>query len=477
MQAMSQTVTEEHARRRNELPWLRRVGLINDYVRIPYANGSSFASQLLYRELAQRGRDVTVVGPHDPDASMEEMPTSHVALASLPLRNHPGVHIALPTPQGLDALEACDFDLTLGQTCNALMDAGTWLRARRGVPFVAVNTVHLPSVYNAILPDLLDRSEAVHALFRESVVPFAEQQTVDAYNQGDGLVVLSKGLARYWRERGVTVPVHVIPRAIDPRVFDRAATRDPFDPRTRRGSRLIVVCRHVREKGVSRLLSLLAAHVFPHHPEATLTLVGDGPEHDAFKALAARLGIAERTFFVGEKPLLEMADYYAHADLFVYASLSETYGQVVSEALYSGLPVVAFEDGMGVSDQVADGWNGLLVPPGPREHEANIAFAASVRLLLSAPGMRETFAKHARTETRVRTSSAVCVDRYFAAFEEARAHVSRARAAGSIEPAYRSIARWTSVHALVVGLGLLRPPVTVNRHGAKAPIWNLEKAA
>lgn len=454
-------------------PWLARVGLVNDYVRIPFANGSSFASQFLYRELSARGSDVTVVGPHDPDARAEELPARHVALASLPLRNHPGVHIALPTRSGLAALEAQRFDLVLGQTCNALMDAGTWLRARQGVPFVAVNTVHLPSVYNTLLPDALDRSEAVHALFQSSLVPFAEQQTVDAYNQGDGLVVLSHGLARYWRDRGVEVPIHVIPRAIDPRVFDRPASRDPFDARAPRGGRLVVVCRHVREKNVARLLAILAAHVFPARPDATLTLVGDGPEHDAFRALASRLGVADRTFFVGEKPLLEMADFYAHADLFVYTSLSETYGQVVSEALYSGVPVVAFDDGMGVHDQVSHGRDGFLVPAGPREHDANLGFAAAVHTLLGDEGMRRAFGRHARAATRARTSADVCVERYYAAFEDARAHVAAARARGALEPAYKSVARWAGIHALVVGLGLLRPPVVVNRHHAKAPIWNL----
>ena len=458
------------------LPWLRRIGLINDYIRIPYANGSSFASQFLYRELASRGRDVTVIGPHDPDALPEELPPHHVALASLPLRNHPGVHLALPTRQGLSALEARDFDLILGQTSNALMDAGTWLRARARVPFVAVNTVHLPSVYNALLPDVLDRSDAVHAVFKNGIVPFAEQQTVSAYNQGDGLVVLSRGLARYWSERGVTVPIHVIPRAIDPRVFDRAATHDPFAPRAKRGGRLIVVCRHVREKGLARLLALLAAHVFPSRPDVTLTLVGDGPEHDGFRALAERLGIADRTFFTGEQPLLSMADYYAHADVFVYTSLSETYGQVVSEALYSGLPVVAFDDAMGVHDQVTNGSDGFLIAPGPREHEANLAFAMAVNSLLASRSMRDAFSKRARTATRARTSAEVCVERYFDAFAAARTHLDRARRRGDIEPEYVSLARWASVHTLLVGLGMLRPPAIVNRLGAKTPMWNLHAA-
>jgi hypothetical protein len=68
---MSQSrITETHLAGKvahaSDLPFPQRIGILNDYVRIPYANGSSFASQLLYREFSERGHDVTVIGPSDP---------------------------------------------------------------------------------------------------------------------------------------------------------------------------------------------------------------------------------------------------------------------------------------------------------------------------------------------------------------------------------------------------------------------------
>ncbi len=392
--------------------WLRRVGLINDYVRIPYANGSSFASQFLFRELRARGHEVTVIGPRDPDARPEELPPSHVELSSLPLRNHPGVHLAMPSRGGLGELARRDFDLVLGQTSNALMDAGVWLRTTRGVPLVLVNTVHLPSVYNTVLPERLNRYAVVHEIFQEAFVPFAEAQTVDAYNRGDGLVVLSPGLEAYWRARGVEVPIHVIGRAIEPKIFSATPGEDPFDPRAARGGRLLVVCRHVREKNVQRLLEIFARHVRPRRPDASLTLVGDGPDHDVFVRAATQLGIAEHTFFVGEQSLVSMPTWYAHADLFVYASLSETYGQVVTEASWCGLPAVAFADGMGVSGQIASGLDGELVPPGPDIARADADFGAKVVRLLREPLRRRAFSVEARRRARLRAEPRACVARY-----------------------------------------------------------------
>jgi len=114
--------------------------LLNDYVRIPYANGSSFARQFLFREFSARGHQVTVVGPDDRLHGPTTLPPRHVMLAAGPLRNHPGVRIPLPTPQGLrDVARRNASTWWLGQgRLRAGSISAFWLRAARGVPFLAV---------------------------------------------------------------------------------------------------------------------------------------------------------------------------------------------------------------------------------------------------------------------------------------------------------------------------------------------------
>ncbi|HVJ20086.1 MAG TPA: glycosyltransferase, partial [Polyangiaceae bacterium] len=420
-----QTESFVSSRSRVSRDWPRRIAILNDYVRIPYANGSSFASQLLYREFRKRGHDVVVIGPHDPDARAAELPREHVSLPSLPLRNHPGVRLALPSRAALDELMRDPPDVVLGQTCSGLLELGAWMRQRLGVPFLCVNTVHLPSVYNVMLPDSLLNNETVRGIFSERLIPFAERQSARLYDQSDGLIVLSSGLASYWRERGVGAPIFVIPRCIEPRLFDVTARRDPFPAGTQRGRRLLVVCRHSREKNVERLLEVFARWIAPAVAGSTLTLVGDGPDHDAFRARAALLGVADRTHFVGEQSASDVAAWYQHADVFVYASLSETYGQVVSEAMWSGLPTVAFEDGMGVSQQIESGLNGVLVPPGPDETAADWRFAVEVAGLLRDPARRRALGAAAQRLTRERSDIDASIERYYAAFEAAREHAAR----------------------------------------------------
>ncbi len=230
----------------------KRIGILNDYVRIPYANGSSFASQFFYREFTQRGHEVTIVGPHDPVAEAHEMPRRYVELPSVPFKNHPGVRLTLPSSASFEALAAARFDVALGQSNTHLLQAGVWLRHTHDVPFLPVHTVHLPSVYNVVLPDALMKNPVANKVFSDGLIPMLERQSASVYNHSDGLIVLAGGLKRYWEQRGVTVPIHVIPRPIEPKIFDVAQPEDPYPAHFARGGRLIVVCRHTREKNVSR---------------------------------------------------------------------------------------------------------------------------------------------------------------------------------------------------------------------------------
>jgi 1,2-diacylglycerol 3-alpha-glucosyltransferase len=448
-----------------------RIGILNDYVRVPYANGSSFASQLLYREFSRRGHDVTVIGPHDPDAALADLPRHHVALPSVPLRIHPGVHLPLPSREALAEVKRQNLEILLAQTGSALLELGVWLRRTQGVPFLCVNTFHMPSVFDVLLPDRLHASPRFNAFCRDRVIPFAQQQAVRAYNSSDGLIVLSEGLGQYWRELGVSVPIHVIPRCIDPKIFDRPEQADPFPEGAVRGHRLLCVCRHTREKSVSRLLRIFAELIAPAVPDATLTLVGDGPDHDVFRAEALELGIMDRTYFAGEQSLTEIAAWYQHADLFVYTSLSETYGQVIGEALYMGVPTVAFEDGMGVSQQIDNGRTGVLVPPGPDERSANWRFAGEVATLLRDPTRRLALGQTARRHARARARIDSTVDRYYAAFESAREHCLRTRR-GDRDRSFMPLARWTALHVATAALGTLRTPAVVNRNGRRQPAWD-----
>jgi len=144
---------------------------------------------------------------------------------------------------------------------------------------------------------------------------------------------------------------------------------------------LLYVGRLAVEKRVEWLRALLY-----ELPGVRLTIVGDGP-------LRARLEeqFAETpTVFTGYLQGKDLAQAYASADLFVFPSANETLGNVVLEAMSSGLPVVAPRSG-GVLDHVVDGENGFLFDKG------DVAdLVAAVRSLVSDPALTGRLAVTAR---------------------------------------------------------------------------------
>ncbi|WP_129633622.1 glycosyltransferase family 4 protein [Candidatus Oscillochloris fontis] len=103
----------------------------------------------------------------------------------------------------------------------------------------------------------------------------------------------------------------------------------------------------------------LLAEVLPSLPNTRLVLVGDGP---ARPILEQRLAGAP-AHFCGYLRGEALATAYASADLFVFPSDTETFGQVIQEAMASALPVVAAQAG-GAIDLVRDGTTGALFQPG-----------------------------------------------------------------------------------------------------------------
>lgn len=148
--------------------------------------------------------------------------------------------------------------------------------------------------------------------------------------------------------------------------------------------------RLTREKGADLLADAFVA-ARARDPRLHLCLAGGGPEEDA---LRERLG--EHATFLGWLEGDALASAYASADLFLFASRTDTFGQVLLEAQASGLPVIAVAEG-GPCAIVEDGVTGLLRPADAA------ALADAVVELASAPLLRERLATRALEAVRERT--------------------------------------------------------------------------
>jgi len=449
-----------------------KVAILSDFTRIPYANGAAFQTRFLYQELRRCGHQVTVIGPHDPDGSPDELAPGAIELPSIPLKTYPGVHIPMPLEAWVYDASRWDFDIVFAQTTSALLEFGVWLRKMLGIPLLCVNTTHLAAAYDVLLPERMAKLGWVNAGVEFALKRPYEKLFASIYNNSDGLVVLSEGLRSYWRERGVTAPIHVIPRAVQPEIFDKPLGEDPYthleraDGATWSGSRLLCAGRHTREKSQDRIIRIFARHIAPVDREATLTMLGEGPDSDLYKRIAKEEGVAHRVFFPGEVPFTKMPDYYAYSDVFVHGSLSETYGNVLGEALWCGTPTVAFADGMGVSAQISDRVNGVLLSPGNGGEDADMAFGRAVLDLISDPQERARIGKGASRVSRERNSPLAVERRMADAFQHAQEHA----AASGVRPAMegprvlrwmttlKHFRTWGTVNGGVYLAGCLRPP-------------------
>jgi 1,2-diacylglycerol 3-alpha-glucosyltransferase len=447
-----------------------RVAILSDFTKISYANGAAFQTRFLYQELTRCGHDVTVIGPRDPTARADELAPGTVELPSMPVKMYPGLYLPMPLETWVGDARRWDYDIVFAQTTSLLLEFGLWLRKMRGIPLLCVNTTHLVAAYDVLLPESLSKIELVHTLLHAGLRRPYEQYFSSLYNQSDGLVVLSEGLRTYWRERGVRAPIHVVPRAVQPELFDRPVGADPYPfEHVGEGPRLLCAGRHTREKAQDRLIRIFARHILPKSPKATLTLLGQGPDMEFYQKVAAREGVTDKVFFAGEVPFSQMVDYYAYADVFVHCSLSETYGNVMGEALWCGTPTVAFADGMGVSAQIQNKVNGLLLSPGknPKDESlADAAFGNAVCALFLDEGARARLGHAAARFARERAAPDVVAKKIADAFQSAQDHIKRSGLRPAVEgpkaiqlfETFQHFRRWAFYNGAAIAVSHLRKP-------------------
>jgi glycosyltransferase involved in cell wall biosynthesis len=119
---------------------------------------------------------------------------------------------------------------------------------------------------------------------------------------------------------------------------------------------ILLVGRLAKEKNVGLVVSAYRA-IQARVPRAKLVFVGDGPLRKSLEVACPE------AHFAGVRKGAELAAYYASADLFLFASLTETFGNVVPEAMASGLAVVSY-DCAAAKELIVSGDNGLLVSAG-----------------------------------------------------------------------------------------------------------------
>jgi rhamnosyl/mannosyltransferase len=158
--------------------------------------------------------------------------------------------------------------------------------------------------------------------------------------------------------------------------------------------------------------------------DATLVIVGAGPEEQHLRDLAQALGVARRVHFAGRVADAELPAYYQAADVFVLASQlrAEAFGIVQLEAMATGLPVVSTELGTGTSVVNQHGRTGFVTPPGDPYR-----LARALQALLANDELRRWMGSQAQARVLAEYTHTQMIERTLAVYEEALDGRSAAR--------------------------------------------------
>ena len=349
------------------------------------------------RDRGLRGFDVEVIGT---DADVDRRLS---AVAEIEVPFYPGFEIGVPSvPAIVDAIAEGRYDLIhVGSPGPAGL--GAWLLARvLELPVLGSYHTEL-AVYTGLRsgqPQLEALATlALGAFYGSCDIVLSPSQASDA--RLTQLGIDAKRIARW--DRGV-----------DLTRFDPALRTPGLFPST--AANVLYAGRLTHEKGIDLLADAFEA-ARARDPRLHLVLAGGGPEESR---LRERLG--EHATFLGWVAGEELARAYASADVFLFASRTDTFGQVILEAQASGLPVVAVNEG-GPTSLIDDGETGLLAPAQPR------ALADAVLSLTGGPLLSERLRRGGLSAVRERSWEAA-LDRLAAGYRLAL-HAGQLRRARS----------------------------------------------
>lgn len=356
-----------------------RVVMVSD-VYFPRINGVSTAIQTYQQALAAHGVSVSLVAP---DYGQPDAQPWITRVAARPVPGDPEDRLARwgALRDAVDRAVGEGCDLVHIQTPFAAHYAASGAARRHGVPLIAT--------YHTLFEEYLKHYAPLvpAAWLRGLARAFSRRQC----NALDAVIVPSLAIAQRLASYGVRVPMHVLPTGIPlpaPVAGGRSAFRQRCGIDAARPVALFVG-RVAHEKNIGFLLEAIEV-ARAELPAILLLIAGEGPALAQLRQRVADCGLSHNVQFIGYLDrATELPACYAAADVFVFASRTETQGLVLLEAMAAGLPVVALA-AMGTLD-ILGARRGALVPD---DHPD--AFAQTLLRLLGDTALRARLSTEAR---------------------------------------------------------------------------------
>lgn len=353
-----------------------RVLFISD-VYFPRVNGVSTSIRTFREDLAHCGVDTLLVAP---DYTREGAATGQASAAAgggfaddLTVARVPSARVPRDPEDRrmrwgklnrlLEGARFKDVDLLHIHTPFIAHYAGVRFARRMSIPCVATYHTFFEEYLHHYVPVLPRR------LGKSLARAFTRSQCADV----QALIAPSDPMREILLEYGISTPVHVLPTGLP---ADRFRQGDGARFRAQAGlpadrPLLTYIGRVAHEKNIEFLVRVFAG-VRRTVPNAMLVIAGEGPARESLKHYVQRLGLERDVHFVGYLDRQgALLDCYAAANVFVFASRTETQGLVLLEAMAQGAPVVSTAE-LGTRSILKPGCGALIAPEDEQEFGATV---------------------------------------------------------------------------------------------------------
>ncbi|NLZ38950.1 MAG: glycosyltransferase family 4 protein [Firmicutes bacterium] len=322
-----------------------KIGMFTDSYK-PYTSGVVRSIETTKAELVALGHEVYIFAPNYPN--YEEAEKGVYRFASIPTPTYPDFAIALPFSLHLNAtVKELGLDIIHVHSPFSMGLLGSRCAKRFNIPLVFT--------YHTMYDRYVHYFPFAQNLSKKVVLKLSS----NFCNRCD-LVITPTEVVKRIVEPNVQTKVQALPTGIDTSEFSfvdrqwlRTELRIPQEKKI-----LLHLGRLGKEKNVVFLLQAYN-QIRKSQPNTVLVIVGDGPEREALQTQAQEMGLAPHVIFTGSMPREAVINCYAGADIFVFASTTETQGLVLGEAKAAGLPSVAVK-ALGASEMVNHGVDGFL---------------------------------------------------------------------------------------------------------------------
>lgn len=338
---------------------------------------------------AKRGREVTLITFDDKEAP------------AYPL--HPAIvlkSLGVPNEEAHDPLKALSRNIRRLRLLRRLIRHSrpdlivSFLDFPNILTLLATRGLRIPLIVSERANPQYVELRAIWKLLRLLLYPFANA------------LVCQTGAMVAQLQKSIKVAGYAIPNPVE--------LPAPWNSNTQKGGNknsrtVIAMGRLVPQKGFDLLLEAFA-RVAARHPEWSLKVLGKGALRRQLEFQAESLGLTGRVSFMGA--VADPFPILRSADLFVFSSRFEGFGNALTEAMACGLPVISFDCPAGPAHIIRHGVDGLLVPP-----EDVPALAAAMGLLMGDEQQRDRLASHA-PEVLVRFSSERILEMWEEVFDD-----------------------------------------------------------